>query len=307
MNGRVPLGKRLLLKGLQKAMEITAEELASDTFRERIGGFLASPGPKRRIVLEISGKRYRVHRRSRGNGSFWGLFSLNDPRTHQRRSWSESVHLCRAPNNGDSIPKPHGVLHMVPPEGISVVSDIDDTIKLTETTSKRRMLQNTFLRPFAAVEGMPELYQHWKETGSDFHYVSRSPWELYLPLSDLCASSGFPEGSMHLRYFRVRDEMFKRLQPVRHSLKVNIIADLLKRLPQRRFILVGDSGERDPEIYRFLAKRFPDRVSAILIREIAGATVEGRRLKKLIALPAQTKLVIFRRPEQIREIITELV
>lgn len=306
MDGRVPLGKRLLLKGLQRAMEITAEELSSDTFRERIDGFLASPGRKRRIVLEISGEQYTVQKKSSSNGSFWELLNLNSIHQNGSSSWSVPIQLCRQADPISPQSKVLGTLHMVPPKGISVVSDIDDTMKLTETTSRRRMLANTFLRPFAAVEGMPELYQAWQQTGSDFHYVSRSPWELYVPLSDLCKSSGFPEGSMHLRYFRVRDEMFKRLRPVRRSLKVSIIADLLQRLPQRRFVLVGDSGERDPEIYRFLAERFPDRVAAILIREITNAAVTGRRLKKLKSLPAQIEVTVFRQPEQIKDVISQL-
>jgi phosphatidate phosphatase APP1 len=306
MNGRVPLGKRLLLKGLQRAMEITAEELASDTFRERIGGFMASPGRKKQIVLEILGEQHTVQKKSRSDGSFWELLNLKQVPLNHLGSWAEKIHLCREESTSRTDALVMGTLHMTASHGISVVSDIDDTIKLTETTSRRKMLANTFLRPFAAVEGMPELYQAWQRAGSDFHYVSRSPWELYGPLSDLCASSGFPDGSMHLRYFRVRDEMFKRVRPVRRSLKVSIIADLLQRLPKRRFVLVGDSGEKDPEIYRFLAERFPDRVAAILIREMNDALMTGRRLRKLQSLPPRIQVTVFRQPEQIKDTIAQL-
>ena len=42
----------------------------------------------------------------------------------------------------------------VPPKGVSVISDIDDTIKVTEVLDRRRMLYNTFLREFKDVTGM---------------------------------------------------------------------------------------------------------------------------------------------------------
>ena len=195
-----------------------------------------------------------------------------------------------------------GKLHVVSPQGVSVISDIDDTIKMTEATSRSEMLANTFLRPFEVVEGMAALYQHWQQLGCDFHYVSSSPWQLYAPLAELCEASDFPEGSMHLRYFRVRDEMFKRFRPIRRNSKVGIIVGILKRLPQRKFILVGDSGEKDPEIYRFLAKRFPDRISAVLIRNLKSHPLNSKRLRKLRSISDRTLIKVFEDSEEILDV-----
>ena len=299
--GPVPLGRRLLLKGLRRAMNAAPEQLASDTFRQRIDGFLTSPEGRRRIVLEIAGERHQIRRRSRRNGAFWGWINLPSRTAYPSHSWTETVHLCRADNAVRPAGTVAGTLFLVQPQGVSIVSDIDDTIKLTETTSKKRMLANTFLHPFAAVQGMPELYQHWQQSGCDFHYVSRSPWELYEPLAELCSSSGFPAGSMHLRYFRVSDEVTKRLRPVRHSAKAGIIAGLLKRMPRRQFVLVGDSGEKDPEIYGFLADRFPEQVAAILIREVDDARPAGA-CGGWRSLATAARLVVYRLPEEIRGI-----
>jgi len=307
MSGPVSLSRLLLLKGLKRVLSIASEEPHSDTFQRRIDGFLAAPGRRKRIVLEIADHRYRLHRRSRRNGAFWGVLNLESYQSTALHSQVETMQVCLPPNDLADREQTLGQLHVVQPQGVSVISDIDDTIKLTETTCRRQMLANTFLHPFAAVEGMPELYQSWQRAGCDFHYVSRSPWELYGPLSELCTSSGFPAGSMHLRYFRVRDEVLRKFRPVRRSAKVGIVIDLLERMPERRFVLVGDSGEIDPEVYRLLARRFPHQIAAILIRELSSATMSVKRLRKLESLPKTTQVLTFQRPEEIQEIVPTLL
>ncbi len=305
---KVPLSKRLLLRGLKKAMKASPEELASETFRQRIGGFLARPVRGKRIVLNIGGKDFRLRRRTRRNGSFvasikvtgaWLNTVLGENPIADR---SIPVRLIRS--NAHSQDQGHctSSIRPIEPIGISVVSDIDDTIKYTDSTCRQRMLTNTFLRPFEAVGGMAQLYQNWKKQGAEFHYVSSSPWELFEPLSELCQTGDFPAGSMHLRYFRIRDEMFKRWRPIRRKGKAGIIAGLMIQYPQRCFILVGDSGERDPEIYRILAKRFPKQVAGILIREIPDHTIEGKRRDKLQTLASGTFVRIFKTADELNGI-----
>lgn len=300
VDGRVPLGTRILLRGLQRAMQATPEELASETFRRRIDGFLSAPGKRRKIVLEIAGHQYRLVRRTRSNGSFYGALTL--PSEFQPNGSSSHVlqmNMRRSTDDLGTITPTSGSIYIIKPQGVSVISDIDDTIKMTEATCKKSMLANTFLRPFEVVEGMSQLYQQWQQQGCDFHYVSSSPWQLYEPLAELCETSMFPGGSMHLRYFRVRDEMFKRFRPIRRHSKVGIIAGIFKLLPQRKFVLVGDSGEKDPEIYRFLAKRFPTQVAAILIRNVASKPLDNKRLQKLQSLPQPIDVRLFTQAAEI--------
>jgi hypothetical protein len=304
INGKPSLGTRLLLHGLKRALQASPEDIASETFRQRIDGFLTAPGRRRRIVLEIAGRHYRLVRRTRSNGSFYGALSL-PPELELDAGPVLPIRMLRSTDDVGTIDPTAGQLFMVPPRGVSIISDIDDTIKLTEATSKQKMLANTFLRPFEVVAGMSQLYQDWRQQGCDFHYVSSSPWQLYEPLAELCESSKFPGGSMHLRYFRVRDEMFKRFRPIRRNTKVGIIVGIFKMLPQRKFVLVGDSGEKDTEIYRFLARRFPTQVSAILIRNLAESPLEGKRLRKLRSLPAEIDVRLFSDPQEIRDVAQE--
>lgn len=309
IDGKIPLGTRILLRGLKKAMKATPEQVASPTFQSRIDGFLAAPGRRRKIVLEVGNQLYRLRRRTRRNGAFYGTLALPSGTIEGTGNNAHQIpmHLLRSEDLAAQAASIQGQIYYVPQHGVSVISDIDDTIKMTGATSKREMLTNTFLKPFEVVEGMAELYRQWEATGCQFHYVSSSPWQLYEPLAELCSRSDFPSGSMHLRYFRVRDEMFKRFRPLRRNSKVGIIAGILKRLPNRKFILVGDSGEKDPEIYRFLARRYPQQIAAILIRDLPERRLLGKRLKKLHALPPDTLLRIFRKTKQVEDIVSQVL
>jgi phosphatidate phosphatase APP1 len=143
------------------------------------------------------------------------------------------------------------------------------------------MLQRTFAEPFVAIEGMSQVYQKWAEQGALFHYVSSSPWQIYDSLYEFLVSQNFPIGSMHLKWFRLRDEIFKRWQILRRKSKAGVIRNLMRRLPDRSFVFVGDSGERDPEIYAKLAAKYPRQVARICIRQIDAHPLDAIRLNKI--------------------------
>lgn len=162
---------------------------------------------------------------------------------------------------------------LLPDEGVSVVSDIDDTIKITNVLDKREMLANTFLREYQAVPGMAEAYRRFAGQGVAFHYVSASPLPLLGRLSSLAAREGFPRGSLALRPFRWVDGTAIELLEPSETYKTDTITAIVESFEQRAFVLVGDTGERDPEIYAAIARRFPTRVRSIWLRDpTAGGT-----------------------------------
>lgn len=164
-----------------------------------------------------------------------------------------------------------GRAQLVAPEGISIVSDIDDTIKVTEVLlGKRRILERTFVETFEPVVGMARRYRAWHDNGAVFHYVSASPWHLYRPLGDFLDASGFPHGTMHLRAVRFKDASALNLLRSPRTHKIAIISDLIERFGRRRFVLVGDTGESDPGIYAELARRYPAQIAAIALRRLPG-------------------------------------
>ena len=188
-----------------------------------------------------------------------------------------------------------GRIRFLEPEGLSVVSDIDDTIKITHVPAgKRTVLRNTFLKPFRAAEGMRERYLKFAadagaSSDTSFHYVSGSPWQLYAPLRRfLFEQEQFPAGTVHMKNLRknlldrgaLRDIMAFAVGGDLATLdqKVRQITNLMIHLPRRKFILVGDSGEKDPEVYRAIQKLFPDQVLQVYIRDVLGERLTGMEL-----------------------------
>ena len=263
-----------LLEALGRDRSLVEETL----FRERARMFLVDNERGKRLEAEILGRRVELEVSS-PDGHFTGLARL--PRAlaadHglEENGWLALEAVTRP---GDPR-RFAGAAQLLAPEGLSIVSDIDDTVKLSDVADKRELLANTFLRPFRAVPGMAALYRRWAEAGAAFHYLSASPWQLYPVLSDFLGDQGFPRGSFHLKPFRAKDRSLLDLFAAPETYKVPLVEAMLRRFPRRGFVLVGDSGERDPEIYGMIARRFPRQVRHIFIREAASGASDGARYR----------------------------
>ena len=109
-----------------------------------------------------------------------------------------------------------------------------------------------------------------------FHYVSGGPHQLYPALAAFLQAEDFPQGTVHLRSIDLAAEIFSAGSDTRPH-KLAVIGQLLGDFPGRRFVLVGDSAEQDPEIYGELARVHPDRIAAILIRDVTGEPFDAPR------------------------------
>ena len=265
--------QRMMIRMLGNVMRATPEQLQSELFQSRIGPFMAEAYHRLPVVVRIEGMEYPLRHKTRRNGHFEDTVLI--PR---------EVIEAQGADIGDRVPfevvsprpkvaigRGEIVLHRA--DGLSVISDIDDTIKDSQVVDRRELLANTFLRNFRSVSGMPDVYQRWAQQGTAFHYVSSSPWQLYPALQALHTQLGFPDGTIHLRNFRLREELLKRLI-IRRSGKATEIRKLLQAMPQRRFVLVGDSGEKDPKIYQKICREFPGRVEAVFIRNMPHRPLE---------------------------------
>ncbi|MCY1204673.1 hypothetical protein D3C85_179870 [compost metagenome] len=169
---------------------------------------------------------------------------------------------------GELLPRFRGRAQIVPAQGVSVISDIDDTIKRTQVRDRREMLLNTFARRFEAAPGMAAHYRALAQApGTRFHYLSGSPIQLYPALTDFIRDADFPAGSMHLRESTTWRTLIPSAEDSRAH-KLGVIERLLAEFPQRRFLLVGDSGEADPEIYAQVFRAHPQRIDGIVIRDV---------------------------------------
>lgn len=191
-----------------------------------------------------------------------------------------------------------GKARYLPPEGVMVVSDIDDTIKVTEVRDRKKMLRNTFLNPYQIVEGMPGLYRAWETEGADFIYLSASPWQLYEPLKEFLADENFPEGLMHMKMFDLPSGV-KTIFDGPEKVKIPALKRLMKSFPDRKFILVGDSGEKDPEIYGKIAAEYGDRIAWILIRNVTDESPDSKRFNDALKKFPREKFRLFKNPVEL--------
>jgi hypothetical protein len=162
-------------------------------------------------------------------------------------------------------------------EGVSIISDIDDTVKDSGVLDKRRLWESTFFKPFRAVPGMASLVTRLAGAERVVHYVSSSPWHLYEPLRSWLITDGFPVTELHLKHIRLKDTTILDILKSPEKTKPPLIAGILRRFPRRRFVLIGDSGEKDPEVYGAVARQFSGQVTRVLIRRAPGDTSASAR------------------------------
>ena len=152
---------------------------------------------------------------------------------------------------------------------LGVISDLDDTVVKTFVTDKKRMMQQVLLKNAAQLEpvaGAAKNYQEAQKTGPlAFFYVSGSPQNLYGRLRGFLDEHGFPGGPIVLKNIG-DDSLFSQ-----DDYKLQRIEKILAAFPQMRFVLIGDTGERDPEIYHQIRGRHPERIAGIVIRKVAGS------------------------------------
>jgi phosphatidate phosphatase APP1 len=195
---------------------------------------------------------------------------------------------------------------LVPPPGarFGVISDIDDTVLWTNVTNKLNMAlmlarSNAHTRkPF---KGVAAFYRALHDgAGGNEHnpifYVSSSPWHLFGQLLEFLRLQGIPVGPLMLRELGVR-QLFKLKQHGNHKLEK--IERILRLYPQLQFVLIGDSGEQDPEIYAEVVRRHPRAVRVIYIRNVNPDPSRIEALDRLIDEVSATGTQLILAPDSV--------
>ncbi|MDZ7743920.1 MAG: phosphatase domain-containing protein [Bacteroidota bacterium] len=167
-----------------------------------------------------------------------------------------------------------------------VVSDIDDTIIVSHASKIIRKLRLLLFRNAltrVAFPGATAFYEALREgrgeENNPFFYVSSSEWNLYDMLRDFFEFNNFPPGVLLLRTMKIKGIKLLFSGKGKHEHKIEKIEHLLKIYPGLDFILIGDSGQKDPEIYYHIMKKHPDRIKAAYIRHIRVGFREKRFLE----------------------------
>ena len=302
-----PLAERMVVRLINRTHSLTQDQ--SQLFQHRSRYFMVDSESRERIQFMFDDDPERViftpldsfgsDMTTNLNGFIVGTIRITKER-------ARAIKEAQSSDNGwlsiSSLPgrqKGTGKIQLIPQTGVSLISDVDDTIKITEIPAGSRIvIRNTFFKEYTAAPGMSDFYQDFDLDA--YHYVTGSPWQLYHPLTDFLfdESVGFPRGTLHMKTVTknfVSINTWRNLHElvtndrVTFDQKKDQITTLFEHFPERQFILVGDSGETDPEIFSQIRNQFPDQVLEIFIRDVVNAAeLNPERLREMVVIPAPT-------------------
>ncbi len=263
---------------LEQEFDLDVDETNEHIFSRRLNLMIADNERDKNVVVDIAGRQF-VMPPSAENGQF--ATTLQIPVTDADAHVRDGIVRLTAGSGEQDQRRFEGAVRLVTPTGISVVSDIDDTVKISGVLDKKTLLDYTFLREFVPAPGMATRYRSWAQDDVSFHFVSSSPWQLYAPLDEFLGTSGFPWATYNLKTVRFRDETFLDLFKKGTETKPTIIREILQRYPMRQFVLVGDSGEQDPEVYAALLRENPQQIRRVYIRNVSNERPDNDRFATL--------------------------
>ncbi|KAH7081813.1 hypothetical protein BKA63DRAFT_550411 [Paraphoma chrysanthemicola] len=152
---------------------------------------------------------------------------------------------------------------LVPTEGITFISDIDDILRVTKIWDPKEGLLNSFARPFTPWLNMPDIYANWSRTlpnSTHFHYLTTTPEQATRNYMDFIYKT-YPGGSFDTRPLNFSDISATL------SIRMFLLRKVFQTFPQRKFVLVADTSNSDVmKDYPQLAHDYPNQVQCILLR-----------------------------------------
>lgn len=246
-----------------------------------------------RVLVEYGGQRQEVVT------DYEGYFHVHmTDVTHESSNGWQDVMCTLLDSDSGSATSLRGRGEVIVPStqsNFGVISDLDDTVLQTHATDLLKMARVTFLNnartrlPFEGVSAFySALYKGQKEgIVNPIFYVSSSPWNLYDLLIDFMNVHGIPPGPLFLRDFGLSAtaKSLRQEGSGHHGHKLAQIERIMTAFDALPFILIGDSGQEDPEIYREVVHRFPNRIAAIYLRDVSvdkGETARDAEIEMII-------------------------
>ncbi|TFY74755.1 hypothetical protein EWM64_g9258 [Hericium alpestre] len=156
--------------------------------------------------------------------------------------------------------------------GYSIVSDVDDVLRITKVYVPNEGLNNSFVNPYVNIAGVPELFAHWRSTlpNVSFHYDTTTPVELARTYVDYLFAN-YPIGSLDMRPINISS-----LSQILNA-RQNSLMKLFQTFPQRKFVLIGDTSSSTLlSAYPQIAQSFPGQVACIFIRNTSATDPDDK-------------------------------
>ena len=267
---------------------LDAGESTLSKLRAMLAIYESDEVPGVRIVAEGYGGRHEAI--SDDEGYFEFRVPLNGRDLPEKTRWDEvtlSVESHEAKRTRVTAP----VLAPGTSRRIGVISDIDDTVVETGATNflknwRRVLVDQPGER--LAVPGASKLYRMLVLEHDAPHrpvfYVSSSPWNLYGFITEFMELNGIPHGPMFLKDYGIDQAKF--IAGGHDTHKLAAIERIIAFYPELKFLLIGDNGQQDVEVYAEVVADFPDRVAGVFIRDVSGNCRAGPNGERLAAIEA---------------------
>lgn len=246
--------------------------------------------PDARVLVDVQGQQQTVV--SNQLGLFDATFHTAPQPMPAKTQWL-AYHVHLQEQLGSNKVQQTAKSEILIPGGdaaFGVISDIDDTILVSHATQTLRKLRLMLFRNSRTRKPFPGAAAFYRalhkgateKQQNPFFYVSSSEWNLYDLLDDFCTFNLFPKGVFLLREMQVSIFKFWKSGGGNHDHKKQKITAVFEMYPELQFVLIGDNGQHDPEIYSEIARRFPKQIKAVYIRVVRKKNRE-QRLQEIAA------------------------
>ncbi|KAJ7281609.1 hypothetical protein C8J57DRAFT_1298129 [Mycena rebaudengoi] len=194
-------------------------------------------------------------------GDFNSPVLIPDPQ-HKLVAGDKAINIQRMSEHVSGTDTGNATAYLVPTEGLTIISDIDDILRVTKIYQPKEGLLNSFARPFTPWMNMPEIYAHWSKTLPQlhFHYLTTTPEQVTRNYMEYIYAT-YPLGSFDTRPLNFSDVSATL------SIRRFLLDRVFQTFPKRKFILVADTSNSDVADY-------PGQVQCILLRNTS-ATDSG--------------------------------
>jgi phosphatidate phosphatase APP1 len=161
---------------------------------------------------------------------------------------------------------------------IGIISDIDDTVVVSDVTNKTELLLNTFWKNYKQREVIPTMVERFQKILLDnpptkpsrLFFLSGSPQHLFTSIEKFLEYNHFPKHVTILKQVHGdnSDPLFDQM-----AYKTAKIEELIELYPNMKWVMFGDSGEKDREVYESIKKRYPSKVKGYYIRDVVSGEI----------------------------------
>jgi len=161
---------------------------------------------------------------------------------------------------------------------VGIISDFDDTMIVSDVTNKIKLGYNTVFKNYKQRTVVPTMLERFqkilaqnpKDVPSTLFILSGSPQQLFIAVEDFLAFHYFPKHTLILKkaHGDNKDPLTDQF-----AYKTQKIERLIKLYPKMRWVMFGDSGEKDSQVYKFIKEKYPNKVISYHIRDVESGVI----------------------------------